>query len=248
MKEAIEAFEKYVHEFDLQNEKIALKYRHTYRVVENAKILAKQFHLSLQDEELLLKCALLHDIGRFYQVKQFDSFQDGQMDHASYGIAYLFQQGHISLYEKNKANQEVIRQAVYYHNKHEDEIPKLDERTRFFVELVRDVDKIDIYKVYADEILLAFCKEDLSLNALETFQKQHSIHYQKEKKKNQTDSFLVACGFIFDINYKESYQLLKEKGYLENFFKKVQVAEDSYSMFETIKKAVFQKLEEEVLC
>ncbi len=34
--------------------------------------------------------ALLHDIGRFEQLKRFDSFLPDTMDHAAYGVKILF--------------------------------------------------------------------------------------------------------------------------------------------------------------
>ena len=39
--------------------------------------------------------ALLHDIGRFEQLKRYDSFEPGTMDHAAYGVKVLFDEGMI---------------------------------------------------------------------------------------------------------------------------------------------------------
>ena len=248
MKGAIDAFEQYVKQFDFTNKLISLKYHHTYRMVEDAIILAKRIGLSQEDTELLEKCALLHDIGRFYQVEVINSFWDKELDHASYGVKYLFEDGKIKLYEQDKTKQEIIKEAVYYHNKHVRQIPKLESGVALFVSLVRDLDKIDIFKVYSEEIPMTFNQNELDLDYLKQFDDKKSIYTSKEKKKTKSDSFLVACSFIYDINYKESYRLLKEKGYLDTFFDKVVVDDASVSLFEQIKKAIYQKLEEEVKC
>ena len=245
MKEAFETFDKTVKQYDFENPLVALKYKHTYKVVEAAKILSKRLRLSKEKQDLFLKCALLHDIGRFYQAEMIHSFQDKKLDHASYGVQYLFEENQIENYETNPKAQAIIKDVVYYHNKHQSKIPKLDEETSFYVSLVRDVDKIDIYRVYAEEISLYFNQKQLHSSLLEQFEKKTSIYCPKEIEKTKSDSFLVACAFIYDINEKESYQLLKEKGYLDLFFENVQVEAGSEELFQHIRKAVYQKLKEE---
>lgn len=52
MKKACEAFAEYVKPYDMNNGKIALKVRHTYRTVEVAKKIAED--LGLSKEQVLL--------------------------------------------------------------------------------------------------------------------------------------------------------------------------------------------------
>ena len=52
-------------------------------------------HLSAEDTDLARLIALLHDIGRFEQLKRYDSFEPGTMDHAAYGVKVLFDEGMI---------------------------------------------------------------------------------------------------------------------------------------------------------
>ncbi|MDY5618809.1 HD domain-containing protein [Faecalicatena sp.] len=74
---AKEIFENYLDSYDRDDVKIRLKIVHTYGVVEQSKEIARRMHLSDEDSRLAQLIALLHDIGRFEQLKQFDSFEPG---------------------------------------------------------------------------------------------------------------------------------------------------------------------------
>ena len=56
------------------DDKVRLKIVHTYGVVKQSEEIAKRMRLSEEDTELARMIALLHDIGRFEQLKRFDSF------------------------------------------------------------------------------------------------------------------------------------------------------------------------------
>ena len=82
------AFEEYLNEYDREDEKIKLKIVHTYGVVACAQAIGKRMGLSEEDMEIAGIIALLHDIGRFEQIRKFDSFQPDTMDHAAYGVRF----------------------------------------------------------------------------------------------------------------------------------------------------------------
>ena len=83
-------FQYYLDSFDRENDKIKLKIVHTEGVVRCAAEIARRMNLSEEDKYLAELIALLHDIGRFEQIRQFDSFEPTTMDHASYGVELLF--------------------------------------------------------------------------------------------------------------------------------------------------------------
>ena len=87
---AQQEFESYLNGYDRENDRIKLKIIHTYGVVKQAEELAGRMHLSAEDTDLARLIALLHDIGRFEQLKRYDSFEPGTMDHAAYGVKVLF--------------------------------------------------------------------------------------------------------------------------------------------------------------
>ena len=89
-KVAKAAFEKYLDEYDRKDDKIRLKIVHTYCVVNAAEEIAIRMHLGEEEIQLAKIIGLLHDIGRFEQIKRFHSFEPGTMDHAVYGAELLF--------------------------------------------------------------------------------------------------------------------------------------------------------------
>ena len=74
------AFEAYLDEYDRADDKIHLKIVHTYGVVDAAEDIARRMGLDEEDVQLAKVIGLLHDIGRFEQIKRFDSFEPGTME------------------------------------------------------------------------------------------------------------------------------------------------------------------------
>ena len=72
---AKQVFEEYLDGYDRENDKVKLKIIHTYGVVEQSRNLAERLMLSEEDTSLAMIIALLHDIGRFEQLKRYDSFE-----------------------------------------------------------------------------------------------------------------------------------------------------------------------------
>ena len=83
-------FEEYLNGYDRENDKVKLKIVHTYGVIRCSEEIGRRMGLQAEDMELAKLIALLHDIGRFEQLKQFDSFLPDTMDHAAYGVKILF--------------------------------------------------------------------------------------------------------------------------------------------------------------
>ena len=81
-----EEFDKYVQNYDLNNIDIKRKYRHSYRVMNLSKRYATLLGFSKEDIELATVIGLLHDIGRFEQLKVYHTYDDTKsIDHALYG-------------------------------------------------------------------------------------------------------------------------------------------------------------------
>ena len=240
MNKAYQNFNKYVSQFDQSNSKVSNKISHTYRVVKLASIISDKLNLNKEDKETLLKIALLHDIGRFYQVQVNNSFSDFKFDHSDYGIKYLFEEGHIRDYNDNKEVDEIIKKAIYFHNKHTNDIPPLDDYTKMFVDLIRDIDKIDIYYMVSLLSPFVFQKDKFIPNYLADFRNNKLVRRLPQETK--LDNFIVLCGFIYDFNYEESIDLLQEKGYIDKFFNNVEVDENSIELFNELKINVYDKL------
>ena len=80
---AAHVFQEYLKDYDQNNDKVRLKIVHTYGVVKQAEEVCRRRNLDEETVSLAKIIALLHDIGRFEQLKQFDSFEPTTMDHAA---------------------------------------------------------------------------------------------------------------------------------------------------------------------
>ena len=90
-KHARGVFEDYLNGYDREDEKIKLKIIHTYGVVKSAREIGHRMHLNEEDQQLAELIALLHDIGRFEQLRLYNSFSPDTMDHAAFGVQLLFE-------------------------------------------------------------------------------------------------------------------------------------------------------------
>ena len=98
-----EAFDNYVNNFDMKDKQINFKYRHSYKVKELMKELAIKFGLTPKEVEVAEVIGLLHDIGRFEQIRKKGSCSDCKtgIDHADESCVYLFDNNHITRTRKN---------------------------------------------------------------------------------------------------------------------------------------------------
>ena len=97
LRNAKEALENYLDGYERENDKVKLKIIHTYGVVECSRKIAEGLKLSEEDCKLAQIIGLLHDIGRFEQLKCYDSFEPETMNHAAYGVKILFEERIITM-------------------------------------------------------------------------------------------------------------------------------------------------------
>ena len=207
-------FDKYTSNYDMNISGVNLKYHHTLRVVDIAKKVAKSIGLNKEDTELAIKCALLHDIARFKQVTEYNTFEDRlSFDHGDMGEIILRENNYISKYEDDKYKQELILTTVRNHNKFKIE-DNLDEKTVLFCKLVRDADKVDILNhqsIFEIEGIL-----DIDDNIYEAF-KNHELVNNKYVT-NKVENGLRQMAFMFDIEFSESFKIINENNIIDNTF------------------------------
>lgn len=90
MNKALDEFTRYTNSYLIYGDMIKLKIDHTLRVVDNAVELAKNLSLPEDKIEIVRTIGLLHDIGRFEQWKNYQTFYDvDSVDHGNYGYEVL---------------------------------------------------------------------------------------------------------------------------------------------------------------
>ena len=158
MKNKLEnAFDNYLKNYDMNKKQIRYKYHHSYRVKDLMKKLSDNLQLSDKEKEVAEVIGLLHDIGRFEQIKKYGDCSDTKtgIDHADESCIYLFDNGHIRDFYDDEEYYKIIEYAIKNHNKFEID-SNLDEKSLFFTKMIRDMDKVDIYKVITDEYKYVF--------------------------------------------------------------------------------------------
>lgn len=221
-----EEFNKYVQNFDVTDDKIKLKKEHIERVVLLSKMIAQD--LNLNDEQILLAEVIgyFHDIGRFKQVEEYDTFNDKiSVNHAEYSVKVLFEDKLIEKFNIEEKYFDIIKKAVLNHNK--DNIEEgLTDKEMLFAKIIRDADKLDIYYVICNYELESvfwsdkFDVEKINDKVMREFKEEHKLNYNDIK--NNADQILAFYAFVFDFNFDISKRYLKGKGYLDYFAKRLE--------------------------
>lgn len=111
---AKKAFDKYVEKYDVSNDRIKLKIDHIKRTAECSKNIAKSLKLADDDVKLAELIGLLHDIGRFEQLRVYNTFLDkDSINHGEYGVKILFQDGKIRDFIDDNQYDEIIKKAIW---------------------------------------------------------------------------------------------------------------------------------------
>lgn len=266
-KNVINAFAEYVRNYDPSDEKIKLKIDHTYRVAGLCQRIAESLGLSEPDVDIAWLLGMLHDIGRFEQIRRFGTFNDVQsVDHAEFGADLLFKEGLIRKFaegyyeecelassgneeagqaysrqkdcqkdckedcDEGKLNSEQVKcnegklaglleLAIRQHNKYRVK-EGLTDKELMFCNILRDADKVDIFKVNADipmEIIYDVTTEELKNGVitkavLESFYKKETV--LKSVRRSAVDHIVGHISLLFELVYKESYRQAKEQGYV----------------------------------
>lgn len=240
-EKAKQAFEEYMNNYDRSNHLINSKYVHTYQIVELMAELAFRLGLEKEKIELAKVIGLLHDIGRFEQIRKFDIIDDLQTntDHAKESCIYLFDNKYIRNFIEDSKYDSIIKKAIHNHNKLEIE-EGLTKEELLFSKMIRDMDKVDIFRVLAIDFERFFKASEVSEEVLREFQKESTI--PNELIKTNSDSTLSTLSFIFDINFNESFDILVEKDNFDLFLSMVEVSEDSERLWKKIREICFDRI------
>ena len=222
LEKAKEEFLKYVSNYDETLEKINLKKLHSLRVMELSIKLAKSMNLSKEDIEIAGAIGLLHDIARFEQYTKYRTFSDlDSFDHGDYGVEIL--NNDLRKYVENNKYDDLIKIAIKNHNKFKIE-NGLSDRELLFSKIIRDADKIDIFYIAStmfwntnyDEINNSIIDDTV----LSTFLNKEQLKHVKGVKYTGFNDIIQFIAFIFDINFKESFKILKEEDYINKILNK----------------------------
>jgi|Deesub1362A_J573_1020465.scaffolds.fasta_scaffold00395_2 hypothetical protein len=201
---------------------IYLKVEHTYNVCSNIIQIAKEQALSEDMLMLAETIGLFHDVGRFPQYARYRTFRDStSVNHGELGSEVLKEEKVLDSLPKKE--QDIILNAVKFHNAFS--LPALDEpETLLFLRLIRDADKLDIWRVFT-EYYESAPEERASAAGLglpdtpEYSETVLSYIYKNQiasisEVRTLNDFKLLQLSWVYDLNFKPSFRMLKERNYI----------------------------------
>lgn len=250
MQQAIQEFLNYTASYKKYGEKIDLKIKHTMRVKDLCEEIAKSISLSQEEIDIATLCGLLHDIGRFEQWKNYNSYEDREtVDHGNLGYKILKNNNLIHRFNQKEEYDKVILKSVKYHNKYR--IAKsMTKKEKLFANIVRDADKLDILHLYKINVFKV-AKEDKAFNKDIYQNLLNKELVSKELVKSKTDMEALRLGFVFDFNFKKSYEILKKENYINDTIEKQLKEtknEELKEQLNNIKIILNEYIEEKIKC
>jgi hypothetical protein len=228
-----------------------LKIKHTKRVLGIAEGIAKAEALP-EDETLGARlAALMHDVGRFPQYQQYKTFRDAESaNHAGLSVRHALRE---KLLDDVPAHiRRLVLGAVFLHNKRG--LPRISSPAlRTVSQVVRDSDKLDIYSV----IIAHFAQKnpkhpEVALNVIDVPGKYTPSVLNDLRQRSLgdyrtivyvNDFKLMAIGWLYDLNFRNSCCTLRERGYLDMLFDTLPKDENIATFRRQIDQDIARKIE-----
>ena len=203
---------------------ITIKRDHSFHVASNCLDLAREIGMSDEDTLLAEMLGLLHDTGRFPQMAEHGTFQDTRsFDHGERGSRIIEHSGLLDdLPDDRRA---AVLDGIRFHNRRE--IPvDIAPSSLPFARLVRDADKIDIFRVVLASIRDNTIRERLKTALNIDFEGGASPEAVADIMRCETvanahlrtlaDFHLMQVSWVFDLSYAPTRKKIRESGVVES--------------------------------
>lgn len=240
------AFAGYTEGYDPSDPKIKLKIDHTYRVAALCERIAKT--VPGVDPELAWLSGMLHDIGRFEQVRRYGTFSDAKsVDHAKFGADLLFNEGLLEMFgEFDKDDIDILETAIRNHNKYriDEDVP---DEIKVYCRILRDADKIDIFRVNIDtpmEDIYNVTTEELVNSPVSEavkrgFLEKHAV--LRSEKTTPADHLVGHICLVYELEYPISLAIAKEQGYVDRLLEFESKNEDTARWFAHMRENIWKE-------
>ncbi len=225
-------FKKYVEKYDINNPKIKLKIAHIERTSVIARKMAESMVLSEEDIELAELIGLLHDIGRFEQVKRYGTFVDHLSEnHAKIGVDILFKDGLIRKFIGDDKYDRIIELAIINHNRDKKQITKdISDKEELHIKLIRDSDKTDILYILTFEDEKSVWESDniedekFTDEIYNEFIDNHNITYKN--RKTHADTLICHFAYAFDFNFNYGLKYVLDNKYYDKIYDRIKFKDE----------------------
>lgn len=283
-KKVENSFIRYTEKYDLQDLKIQLKVEHTFHVAELCDQIARSLALSEEDIDLAWLMGMLHDLGRFEQLRQYGTFSDADsVDHAALAVKLLFEEGLIEEYlpasviyenggglsasdrkgeplsapdrkgeplsgsdQKGDAHS-LLRTAIANHSAYRLE-QGLSRREEQFCHILRDADKLDIFRVIVEKDMDKIyhfspgqlAQSGVTEEVVQAFREHHAV--LRSLKKKPADFVVGNAALAFELVFPISRRLAIEQGYLKKILAFSSDNPETRKIFEELRQCMWNYL------
>jgi len=249
-------FEEYTGRFyghdEYVNIHIQLKQEHTKRTCEEIGLLAGQLALDESQRYIAEVIALFHDIGRFPQFAKYRTYKDAlSVDHCRLGVEVLTQEGIFGCLRREE--RQWVETAVEHHGRKS--LPAdLRGQALLFAKLIRDADKLDIFRVvltnyrayHHEPAKFSFELElpdepGYSPAVLDAVMNGTLVGYENLRTMN--DMKLCQLGWVYDLNFAASLERLHQQGFIEELLRLLPQTPEITQVSEKIGRYIDAKLD-----
>jgi hypothetical protein len=245
-------FDNYVGSIIKENfdkrQNLELKRIHTYNVCKESLKIMQRYRKNQNCSLSSYIIALFHDIGRFEQYVKYNTFNDAiSKNHAELSIKIMVENDllkNINDYTKN-----IIIKAIENHNKAH--LPKInDYRLIFLSKVIRDADKIDIYRIITQNYISEKPNNAVNLELSTSMEISENVYksilngqcVKYEDLKTITDLKILHLSWVYDINFIYTFERIKKEFYLEKIYNVLPKNKDTQLIYQKIMDFVAQKL------
>lgn len=223
---AKEQFQRYISDYDISDPKIHLKIAHTFRVMDSCRILAESLSMNAEQADLAVLIGLLHDIGRFEQLRLTNSFDDSVLPHAKCSLSVLFDQNRLRDFIETDVYDSIIYESIKNHG-----VFRIDDTlsadAMLYTRLIRDADKLDNFHTKLTESISTMLdvdmetlsEEEISDYAFDTFQR--CLPLENSKRETHMDMWVSYIAYIFDLNFAASFAYVREHEYIRRLAERI---------------------------
>lgn len=250
MKTYYEWFESYLEKYlSCKDQDIVtnyeLKKEHTFRVKDNILEIGEVLGLDNNSLKLCEIIGLFHDVGRFKQYAEYGTFSDAITgSHGKLSIDVLVENSVLDDLTEQERN--IVIKAINYHNYFsvpEDE----SEEIKLFSRLIRDADKLDAFYLETDtnekrqyDLGTLSSEKEYSEEIIRDIMLSRQVDFRNIKYK--FDRKLSILGLIFDLYYKESYELFQEHKYLKKIFNLLPINPEIQTVYKHCEDYIISKI------
>jgi len=192
---------------------IHLKEDHTERTCRETTLIGGALKLAAADLLLAETIALFHDLGRFPQWRRYGTFIDRDSeDHARLGLAEL---ARLKVLDRVAADEAaLVEEAIRHHNAKE--LPgRLAPRPLFFARLLRDADKLDIWRLVIEERRRRGEGRTPGPYSRELLREIHEGRVPDfDLVQAPADMDLLRLAWVYDLNFPATCREVLVRGYL----------------------------------